>query len=114
MSLHKVCKHAVYLDRTFNGAQYLQSLDRIHRVGLSPTDRVHYYILGAKDSVDAVIDERLEEKKMRMLELLNDDIPVLNLDASPEAVSDEGDEEADFTAVVAQLRKEFGRGRHGR
>lgn len=113
VSLHKVCKHAVYLDRTFNGAQYLQSLDRIHRVGLGPRDRVHYYILEAKDSVDAVVDERLEEKKKRMLELLNDDISVMNLDTSPEAVSDEGDEEADFSAVVTQLKKEFGPGRHG-
>jgi len=113
VSLHKVCKHAVYLDRTFNGAQYLQSLDRIHRVGLSPRDRVHYYILEAKDSVDAVIDERLEEKKKRMLELLDDDMPVMNLDTLPEAVSDEGDEEADFAAVVTQLKKEFGPGRHG-
>ena len=47
-----------------------------------------------------------------MLELLNDDIPVMDLDASLEAVSDEGDEEADFAAVVGQLKKEFGAHRH--
>jgi SNF2 family DNA or RNA helicase len=114
VSLHKTCKHAVYLDRTFNGAQYLQSLDRIHRVGLSSRDRVHYYILEARDSVDAVIDERLEKKKVRMLELLDDDIPVMNLDTSPEAISDEGDDSADFNAVVVQLKKEYGPRQHGR
>ena len=114
VSLHKACKHAVYLDRTFNGAQYLQSLDRIHRVGLGPRERVHYYVIEAKDSIDSVIDTRLEEKKRRMLELLEDDIPVMTLDTSPDDISEEGDEGADFVAVVAQLKKEFGAGRHGR
>ena len=33
ISLHKVCKRALYLDRTYNAAQYLQSRDRIHRIG---------------------------------------------------------------------------------
>ena len=31
ISLHKHCHHAIYVDRTFNGAHYMQSLDRIHR-----------------------------------------------------------------------------------
>jgi SNF2 family DNA or RNA helicase len=31
VSLHRVCHHAIYLDRTFNAAHYLQSEDRIHR-----------------------------------------------------------------------------------
>jgi SNF2 family DNA or RNA helicase len=114
VSLHKVCKHAIYLDRTFNGAQYLQSLDRIHRVGLGPKDRVHYYMLAANDSIDSVVDQRLEEKKKRMLELLEDDLPVLNLDTSTEDVSDEGDEESDFAAVVAELKREFEPAHHGR
>ncbi len=113
VSLHKICKHAVYLDRTFNGAQYLQSLDRIHRVGLGPRERVHYYAIEATNSIDTLIDERLEEKKNRMLELLEDDIPVMTLDASADDISDEGEEGADFAAVVAQLKKEFGAGRHG-
>ncbi len=33
ISLHKTCNHAIYYDLSFNCAQYLQSLDRIHRVG---------------------------------------------------------------------------------
>ncbi len=114
VSLHKICKHAVYLDRTFNGAQYLQSLDRIHRVGLSPRDKVHYYIIQALDSVDTVVDQRLEDKKKRMLELLEDELPVLNLESSSEDVSEESDEEADFTALVAELKKEFAPVAHGR
>src|SRR5690606_9264712 len=36
ISLHDVCHDAIYLDRTFNAGQYLQSVDRIHRLGLPP------------------------------------------------------------------------------
>ncbi|MGE4396261.1 MAG: SNF2-related protein [Sulfurimonas sp.] len=35
ISLHKVCHHAIYLDRSFNSTHYLQSIDRIHRLGLA-------------------------------------------------------------------------------
>jgi hypothetical protein len=37
--LHKVCQNAIYVDRTFNAAHFLQSEDRIHRLGQvhSPT-----------------------------------------------------------------------------
>ena len=33
VSLHKTCSNAIYYDLSYNCAQYLQSLDRIHRVG---------------------------------------------------------------------------------
>ena len=36
VSLHETCNDAIYLERTFNAGQYLQSLDRIHRLGLPP------------------------------------------------------------------------------
>src|SRR5205807_1769133 len=36
VSLHRICHDAIYLDRTFNAAHYLQSEDRIHRFGLLP------------------------------------------------------------------------------
>ena len=32
ISLHHVCHDAIYLERTFNAGQYLQSVDRIHRL----------------------------------------------------------------------------------
>jgi SNF2 family DNA or RNA helicase len=114
VSLHRICRHAIYLDRTFNGAQFMQSLDRIHRVGLGPRDRVHYYLLEADDSVDLIIDARLEEKRQRMLRLLEDDVPVMSLESSANDISEDGEEEKDFSAVVAQLKKEYGASRHGR
>ena len=36
VSLHQVCHDAIYVDRTFNAGQHLQSIDRIHRLGLPP------------------------------------------------------------------------------
>ena len=32
ISLHEHCNHALYLDRTYNAGQFLQSQDRIHRL----------------------------------------------------------------------------------
>src|SRR5262249_16991443 len=45
ISLHKVCHHAIYVDRTYNAAHYLQSVDRIHRLGLPPETLTHIHVL---------------------------------------------------------------------
>jgi SNF2 family DNA or RNA helicase len=104
ISLHKICKHAIYVDRTFNGAHYFQSLDRIHRIGLSKSDKVHYYILQAKDTIDTVIDARLEEKKARMLRILEDDFQELELESPQEEFSEQAEEERDFEALIEHLK----------
>ncbi len=105
ISLHKVCKHAIYMDRSFNGAQYMQSLDRIHRLGLERTDTVHYYILKATDTVDELVDVRLEEKRARLTRLLEGDLATIDLDDSE--ISEVADEVGDFEAMVQQLREQF-------
>lgn len=105
ISLHRICKHAVYMDRSFNGSQYMQSLDRIHRLGLAPTDIVHYYLLSAEGTVDEVVDMRLEEKHGRLLRLLEGDLATVDLDTDD--VSEEADEVGDFEAMVRQLREQF-------
>jgi SNF2 family DNA or RNA helicase len=51
---------AVYLDRTFNLVDYLQSQDRIHRI--SQTKACEVMLLIAKDTVDEFIDFSLEQK----------------------------------------------------
>ncbi len=108
VSLHKVCHHAIYVDRTFNCAQFTQSLDRIHRIGLDPDEQIHYYFLMAKDSIDDVIDDRLKEKQKRMFEILEDDFALLNLDSSIHDMSEASEEEADFNRVIDQLRRLYG------
>lgn len=73
ISLHRVCHHAIYVDRTFNGGNYLQSLDRIHRIGMDPKVKTRYTIFMSEDSIDDDIDYRLEIKKRRMQSFLGDD-----------------------------------------
>jgi hypothetical protein len=72
ISLHEVCHHAIYVDRNYNAAQYLQSEDRIHRLGLSKNQRTTIEILRCRDSVDESVDHRLVEKVSRMAQVLND------------------------------------------
>ena len=51
---------AIYLDRTFNLIDYLQSQDRIHRI--SQTEECEIILLLAKGSVDEFVDFCLEQK----------------------------------------------------
>ena len=80
ISLHRTCHNAVYYDLSYNCAQYLQSLDRIHRVGGSETTYAHYYFLQYADSIDQDILENLRQKATRMYAVIEQDFPVYNLD----------------------------------
>ncbi len=106
VSLHKVCFHAIYLDRTFNGAHYMQSLDRIHRVGMKPQDKAHYYLLQSEETIDEVIDQRLEEKQARMLKLLDEDLSIMSLEYSAGEFSEESEEDRDYSALLEHLKRE--------
>jgi SNF2 family DNA or RNA helicase len=108
ISLHKICRHAIYLDRTFNAAHYMQSLDRIHRIGLRPSDYVHYYILQSKGTVDEVIHRRLNDKIKQMTAVLDDEFSTIDLEQPEDQFSEDNNEEADFAAIVAQLKSRFG------
>ena len=72
VSLHKVCHHALYLDRTFNAAHYLQSEDRIHRYGLPPEQQTFIEIVQCEGSVDETVDHRLRFKVGLMARVLED------------------------------------------
>lgn len=72
VSLHRVCHHAIYLDRTFNAAHYLQSEDRIHRFGLPQDQKTTIEIVECTDSVDETVRERLRYKIGQMAEALDD------------------------------------------
>lgn len=67
ISLHHACHTALYLERGFNAAQYLQSRDRIHRYGLGEGIVTTYYKLACRNTIDEVVDERLEMKEERMV-----------------------------------------------
>lgn len=73
ISLHKKCRNAIYIDRTYNAGQYLQSLDRIHRLGLQDHEDVNIEILYHPSTLDVVISDRLKQKIDLMSKVLNDD-----------------------------------------
>lgn len=103
VSLHLECHDAIYLDRTFNAGQYLQSLDRIHRLGLSADSETTFTIFSTTGTIDERVDRRVEEKVKRLSQLLADDRLVelaLPDDEEPAAVLDD---RADLEEVLAEL-----------
>ncbi len=94
ISLHKACHNAIYLERSFNCAHFLQSKDRIHRYGLPEGIVTNYYYLISENSVDTVIDERLNEKEARLLGII-ESTPIPLFD---NVLEDGGDE--DIKAVI--------------
>jgi len=78
ISLHKGCHNAIYLERDYNASNFLQSKDRIHRVGLDEDQVTNYYYFISRNSIDEVINTRLHHKIERMENIINDDIPLFN------------------------------------
>lgn len=93
ISLHKVCHNAIYLERSFNCAHFMQSKDRIHRYGLKSNVITNYYYLLSRDSVDEAINERLNLKEQRMVRLI-ESMPIPLFDN----LGDGGDE--DIKAII--------------
>lgn len=90
ISLHKTCHNAIYYDLSYNCSQYLQSLDRIHRVGGSENVEANYYFLQYKESIDTDIKHNLDVKTKKMLEIIDEDYVIYSLDLD----ETDGDSEA--------------------
>ena len=88
ISLHRTCQYAIYLDRSFNAAHFMQSVDRIHRLGSEQPSRVD--VLQASGTIDVRIQQRLASKIMAMSQILNDD-GLRALAYDPEDVDEEFD-----------------------
>lgn len=74
ISLHKSCQNAIYYDQNYNTAEFLQSLDRIHRVGGSETKPVFYHFLQYENSIEQKVYERVfykADQQMRVIETDN-------------------------------------------
>lgn len=72
VSLHRCCHHAVYLDRTFNAGHFLQSQDRIHRLGLPDGTKTLFTLLLSEESIDNTVNHRLRDKIAALGQLMND------------------------------------------
>lgn len=80
ISLHTTCHTALYYDLSYNCAQYLQSLDRIHRVGGSENVDTNYYFLQYTNTIDQDISQNLNDKANRMNDLIEEDYNIYSLD----------------------------------
>lgn len=86
VSLHMACHDAIYLERDYNAARYLQSIDRIHRLGLPANVITNVTVLetitiGGVASIDHSVRRRLGEKIANMERILDDqDIRQIALD----------------------------------
>jgi len=103
ISLHTVCHDAIYLDRSYVSTHYLQSIDRIHRLGLPPgvETNIHIYRTTAPreiGSVDLSVSRRLVAKIRNLQQLLNDpDLHKIALD------EEEADEPINFDMEMQDL-----------
>lgn len=105
ISLHKVCQYAIYVDRSFNAAHYLQSEDRIHRLGLRPDQIPIIEIVQCENSIDELVQIRLERKVDVMSAALNDaslDIGTVQYD-----VDYEPDEDVLSAADIEAIKRYF-------
>ena len=74
-----VCTNAIYVDRTYNAGQYMQSLDRIHRIGMNPDTQVTYWLYMSQNTFDERIHKKLSKKIDNMYDLLDEDLRVLQI-----------------------------------
>lgn len=108
ISLHQTCHDAIYLERTFNAGHYLQSVDRIHRLGLKPDAETRVTILSSAGTIDETVESRLREKTDRLGVLLHDSgLSVMSMPATPEdgldGESGLGIDDSDYALVAKHL-----------
>lgn len=72
ISLHHECHDAIYLDRTFNAGQFLQSVDRIHRLGLEQDSVTNIVFLLTENTIDEVVLDRVNLKAANLGRMLDD------------------------------------------
>ena len=104
ISLHTVCHHAIYLDRNYNAAQYLQSEDRIHRIGLKPDQLTKIEIVQCPDSIDDSVNHRLLKKIAVMAKVLSD--PSLEVEPVNEDLDEDGINSEDVQDFLKHLKGE--------
>lgn len=104
MSLHTVCHNAIYLDRSYVSTHYLQSIDRIHRLGLPRHIVTNVYIYQTKapaglGSIDYSVNRRLATK-IRALQQLLDDDDLHEVALDEETAADPVDYDVDFEDLI--------------
>ncbi|WP_282791807.1 DEAD/DEAH box helicase [Streptomyces sp. CC224B] len=109
ISLHHVCHDAVYVDRDFMAGRYLQSLDRIHRLGLAPGMETRVTVLASEETIDDIVAMRLKEKLEFMGKILDDPAVQQLADPQEEPPLAAGMDMADVRALLHHLDTRAGR-----
>ncbi len=105
ISLHRACHNAIYYEMSFNAASYMQSKDRIHRLGLPEGTITNYYYLVSSNTIDETILRRVLEKERRMLELVEGrEIPLFVNNSDFEAETAD-----DIKAIIRDYYKHYGK-----
>jgi hypothetical protein len=110
INLHMHCHDAIYVDRSYNATHFLQSIDRIHRLGLPKDVLTYIYILRNEvppglGSIDFSVGRRLATKIRNMEKLLNDhDLHELALDEeNAEAPIDDSISVQDIDDLIEEI-----------
>lgn len=104
VSLHQVCHDAIYLDRTFNAGQYLQSLDRIHRLGLPTGTETRIQLFTTSGTIDEVVNSRISDKATALGHALDDPDLVTMALPDDENYGPALESDVDLAALFAHLR----------
>lgn len=104
ISLHHECHDAVYVDRDFAAGRFLQSLDRIHRLGLGHNITTRVTVLASESTIDEVVAVRLADKLRFMGGILDDPAVQQLADMDEEPPVGGGLDRADLQALTGHLR----------
>lgn len=103
ISLHQVCHDAVYVDRDFVAGRFLQSLDRIHRLGLAADVETRVTVLAVRGTIDEVVELRLAKKLEFMGKILDDPSVQQLSDLEEEPAVASGLESSDVQALLTHI-----------
>lgn len=113
ISLHKICHDAIYLDRSYVTTHFLQSIDRIHRLGLNPAVETNVHIFQTMaprglGCIDHSVSRRLAQK-LRALQILLDDPDLHQVALDEENAADPIDYDIDPQDVIDLIEQLEGR-----
>lgn len=113
ISLHTVCHDAIYLDRSYVSTHYLQSIDRIHRLGLAENVKTNIHIYETKappniGSIDFSVRRRLITK-IRNLQQALDDPDLEEIVIDEEGADDPVDYNVDLQDLIDLVEELEGR-----
>lgn len=113
ISLHTVCHNAIYADRSYVSTHYLQSIDRIHRLGLPPGQETNIFVYRSRapavvGSVDLSVSRRLASK-IRNMQMLLDDPDLHELALDEENADDPVDYDVNLQDIIDLISELEGR-----